>query len=364
MSSRRNILNLKAIQSYFTNHPLTVRVLDWSKTHSLPGFFGVAIADILIFVFNEIRRFDLSTRANSIAFSFFLSLFPSLILLLTLLPFFQEVFELFVPLGGDFEGFLYAQIKEVMPGKSGDQLFQLAKNLTSKRNIGLLSFGVVLAIYFSSNGMMALMKSFEKSHVKIFKRRGTVRKRMLSIILTAVLGFMLIVSVVFIILGNTIVSWIDNWIPLDGFATFGFGFIRWLTTISLYYFGISFIYRYGAPAIKRFDWFSPGTTLATTLSLLSSLIFSFYIDNFGRYESYDRFYGSITAFIILMLWMQLNAMVILIGYELNASIAVNRDLKEQTEEENALAAVSATNEGEALEETDVSSAEENNVQEA
>lgn len=337
MSRKRKIFNWKAIPDYFLKHPLTEQVLDWAKTHSLPGFFKVPIYDILVFVFNEIRRFDLSTRANSIAFSFFLSLFPSLILLLTLLPFFQDVFQQLVPLGGDFEGFLYEQIKEVMPGKSGDQMFQLAKNLTSKRNYGLLSFGIALAIYFSSNGMMALMKSFEKSHVKIFKRRGAVRKRTLSIILTAVLGFMLIASVVFIILGNTIIGWLDNWIPLDGFATFGFGFIRWLTTISLYYFGISFIYRYGAPAIKRFDWFSPGTTLATTLSLLSSLVFSFYIDNFGRYESYDRFYGSITAFIILMLWMQLNAMVILIGYELNASIAVNRDLKEQTEEENAMA---------------------------
>lgn len=341
MRPKRNIPSWTAVRDYFLNHPIKERGLDWTKRHSLPGFFTVPIYDIMVFLFNETRRFDLGTRANSIAFSFFLSLFPSLILMLTLLPFFQNVFEQLVPLGGDFEGFLYAQIKEVMPGKSGDQLFQLAKNLTSKRNIGLLSFGIFLALYFSSNGMMALMISFEKSHVKIFKQRGAIKKRALAIVLTVVMGFMLIASVVFIILGNTIVGWLDAWIPLDGFAAFGFGFIRWLTTISLYYFGISFIYRYGAPAIKRFDWFSPGTTLATTLSLLSSLIFSFYIDNFGRYESYDRFYGSITAFIILMLWMQLNAMVLLIGYELNASIAVNRDLKEEAEEADPIAQVPA-----------------------
>ena len=329
MSKRFKIPNWKDLSDFFLQHPLTTKTLDWTKTHSLPGFFQVPIYDILIFVYNEIRRFDLTTRANSIAFSFFLSLFPSLILLLTLLPFFQNIFQQFVPLGGDFEGFLYEQIKEVMPGKSGDQMFQLAKSLTSKRNLGLLSFGFALAIFFSSNGMMALMKSFEKSHVKIFKQRGALRKRLLSVVLTMVLGFLLIASVIFIILGNTIVSWLDGWITLDGFAAFGFWAIRWIAIIAMYYFGISSIYRYGAPAIKRFDWFSPGTTLATTLSLFSSLIFSFYIDNFGRYESYDRFYGSITAFIILMLWIQLNAMVVLIGYELNASIAVNRDIKQE-----------------------------------
>lgn len=334
MSKKFELPKWSAIRDYFLNHPLKTWALDWAKTHSLPGFFKVPLYDILFFLFNEIRRFDLGTRANSIAFSFFLSLFPSLMVLLTLLPFFQNVFQQFVPLGGDFEGFLYEQIKGVMPGESGDQLFVLAKGLTSKRNIGLLSFGFALAIYFSSNGMMAIMKSFEKSHVNIFKQRGSFRKRLLSVVLTAVMGVLLIASVIFIILGNTIVSWLDHWIPLDGFAAFGFGFIRWLAIISLYYMGISFIYRFGAPAIKRFDWFSPGTTLATTLSLLSSLIFSFYIDNFGRYEAYDRFYGSITAFIILMLWIQLNAMVVLIGYELNASIAVNRNLIKQQKEKD------------------------------
>jgi membrane protein len=95
--------------------------------------------------------------------------------------------------------------------------------------------------------------------------------------------------------------------------------------VIFYYFCIAFLYRYGAATYRRFSFFSPGTTLATLLCILSSWAFSFYIDEFNRYDSYAKFYGSITTIIIVMLWIQINALVLLIGFELNASIAVNSD---------------------------------------
>jgi membrane protein len=96
--------------------------------------------------------------------------------------------------------------------------------------------------------------------------------------------------------------------------------------IVLFYSGISLLYRYG-PALKhRMRFFTPGATLATILSLATSLAFSYYVNQFG---TYNRFYGSLGAIIVLMLWLQINAMIILIGYELNASIIVNRALRDQ-----------------------------------
>ena len=95
----------------------------------------------------------------------------------------------------------------------------------------------------------------------------------------------------------------------------------------LFYFGIAVLYRYGSATHRRFSLFSAGTTLATVLCMLSSVAFSFYIDEFNRYDTYHKFYGSIGTFIIIMLWIQINSLILLIGFELNAAIAVNRDLK-------------------------------------
>ena len=313
--------------------PIVRNVITWSKTHSLPGFFDVPIYDVTVFVFNEIRRFDLFTRANSIAYSFFIALFPSLLTLFTLLPYLQRYLLRFLPEGESFNSILSQEIQKVMPGSVGDQLFLFIKDITEVERVGMLSFGFLLAIFFSSNGMLAMMRSFEKSYAKTFKKRSVLRKRLVAIALTGLLSFLLISSIVFIILGKVIIGWLATYIGLTGFATMSIAFLRWLAVLLLFYFGISVIYRYGASTYRRFHFFSAGTTLATILCILISVAFSMYIDDFGRYSTYNKFYGSIATIIILMLWIQFNSLIILIGYELNASIAVNRDLKEVGEEE-------------------------------
>jgi membrane protein len=103
--------------------------------------------------------------------------------------------------------------------------------------------------------------------------------------------------------------------------------------LALYYITIGTLYRYGASTIKKFSYFSPGVTLATVLSLATSVAFSFYIDGFDRYDTYIKFYGSIATIIIVMLWLQFNAFILIIGFELNAAIAVRRDLTLVEEEE-------------------------------
>ena len=102
--------------------------------------------------------------------------------------------------------------------------------------------------------------------------------------------------------------------------------VRWVAIIVLFYAGISATYRFG-PSMKnqKIKFFSPGATLATSLSLISSIIFSYYVGTFGRFND---LYGSLGAIIVLMLWMQINSLVILIGYELNASIKINKDMVE------------------------------------
>jgi membrane protein len=98
-------INLKRIKAFWEGipeWPVVRGFIAWTKEHSLPGFFKIPIYDVAVFVFNEIRRFDLFTRANSIAYSFFISLFPSLLTLFTLLPFFKQIFSEIFTKGGKF----------------------------------------------------------------------------------------------------------------------------------------------------------------------------------------------------------------------------------------------------------------------
>lgn len=301
------------------------------KENSLPGFFKVPIYDVFHFLYKESGRDDLFTRSNSMAFSFFLSLFPSLISLFTLLPYIRQYLLSFLPdRGQNFDTILRSQIQEVIPGNVGNAIFTFIDDLTTNPRVGLLSFGFVLAIFFASNGMLAMMKGFEKSYMRTFKKRTAFRKRLIAVFLTFQLGILLIASVVLIIVGNLIVNFVSDLVELGFLVRWSIFLVRWVVIVLLFYAVISIIYRYGAALKRKFKVFSPGATLATSLSIILSIGFSFYVDNFGRY---NELYGGFGTVIVTMIWIQLNSLVLLVGFELNASIAINRDLKEAVLEE-------------------------------
>ncbi len=328
--------DFEAILTSIREHPVVAAGIQWTKEKSLPGFFGVPIYDVVVFVVNEAQRDDLFTRANSIAFSFFLSLFPSILTIFTLVPFFLDALEIWVPEVSDFNITLYEEIQQIMPGQAGDYLFGFVTEITEKPQVGLLSFGFLLAIYFSSNGMLAMMQSFEKLYTQTFRRRSVFRKRIVAIMLTGVLGLLLVASAVFVILGDVLISSLTDFVNLSQFSAVLISATRWVIILALYYFTIGTLFRYGAATYRRFGYFSPGVTLAAVLSLISSIAFSFYIDGFNKYDTYNKFYGSIATIIIVMLWLQLNSLILLIGFELNASIAVNRDIKDSIDDEDEI----------------------------
>ncbi len=325
----------KEINAFIGNLPLIKTLIDWSKVNSFPGFSRVPWYDVILFIRNELQRDNITTRANSMAFSFFLSLFPTIIMLFTLIPLvlpyiLPETLLSYLPDGNyNFNETVTSQMRDVLPDNMEDQLITFIESVTTKPRFGLLSFGFFLAIFFSSNGMMTMMRGFQKSHTSTFVRRTGLQRRLLAIALTFLIGFLLIVSVVLIVLGNNLIGFLLDYINADSFTSISLYLLRWFVSFFIIYFGISALYRYGAATIRRFEFFSPGATLATLLIILSSLIFSFYVDNFSVY---NKLYGSIGTIIVSMLWIQINSFIILVGFELNASIAVNRDLKKQIPE--------------------------------
>ncbi len=305
---------------YVEQHPVVLKVVNWAKTHSFPGFFGVPIFDVVMFVYAESLRNTLFSRANAMAFSFFLSLFPAIIFLFTVAT--------YLPIYETFEQEINSYINLIMPSNAGKELQTTIKELV-KPNSSLLSLGFFLAIYFSSNGMMAMMQGFEKAHVRVFHQRPAWKKRLIAIGLTLQLGLLLAGSVVLIILGDLLINWVVEIFHIDIVTETAIEIFRWLVILTLFYFGIALIYRYGPSLRKKFKWITPGASLATILSIITSVGFSFYVNAFN---TYNQVYGSIGTIIVLMLWIQLNCLILQIGFELNASIAANRDQRMQVEE--------------------------------
>ncbi len=295
--------------------------------HSLAGFQGVSIGEIMRFLLKEINMSHLLFRANSISFTFFLSLFPLLIVIVGLIPYLPVEQK---PLLAQLDQY----ITQLMPNRTGEWLFDTLKFFLNNKRSGVLSMGFFLALYFSSNGIMSLMRTFEKEN-PIFKKRNFFEKRFRAIGITMILGILLLSSVALAIFGTPILKWVVGFFKFNKSLKISLEIFRWLTVLLLVYFGTAFIYRFGVAMRRRVHFLSPGALLTTVGSVLTSIVYSFFIDNF---TSYDKLYGAISSVMVLMLWIQANTIILILGFELNAAVAVRRDwsiLQAQRDEEEA-----------------------------
>ena len=291
------------------------QLLTWTKTTSIPGLSGIPMFTILKFIVIEFQKDDITTRANSVAFSFFLSIFPTIIFLFTLLP--------LLPFTEGYQDLISNTVYDLLPTEAAVYLMDIINGILSIQREGLLSFGFFLALFFASSGMLTLMYGFDKTYNTTFKSRGFIKKRAIAVSLTLLLGTVLIFSIIFIILGKPLLNLSINALNLSSYTSNIILVSKWFLIIIMIYSIITLIYRYGPSMYRRINFFNSGAYLATVLSILSSIAFSYFVNNFGRY---NEIYGSIGALIVLMVWIQINAFIILTGFELNASIAVNKDL--------------------------------------
>lgn len=301
--------------------------MDWAKSTDLWGFRDISLYDVLMFCIQEIRRDNIVARSQSIAFTFFLSIFPALLVIFTLLP--------LLPIDVRIVDTLEDNIYRVLPGQSGSIAMELIRDILTRPRGALLSLSFVLATYFSSNGMMRLMRSFDKRAYKsTFRRRNLVRSRFIALGLTLGVSILLYGSLLLITAGNSIVLWLADRHGLPLSTRIWLGALQYLGFLIFVYTGIAGVYRYGAATYRRFPFFTPGALLASLLILATSLAFAIYVD---RLENFNQLYGSIGTVIVFLLWLQFNILWILLGYELNASIAVVSDQRRpDTEEEDKM----------------------------
>lgn len=307
---------VKEIRDYIYGLPIIDQVVAWSKKYAIPGFHEVPIYDVLAFIIHEAKRDSITTRAQSVAFSFFISIFPFFIFIIPLMtrtPFVENYLDVF-----------RESIQGVLPHNAEEYMVDILANIQLEGQTGWLTFGFFLAIFFASGGMLTLMTGFDKTYDKTFKSRSYVKKRVVAIFLTLLLSVLFITSILLIVLGQFVLSGLIELMGLSTQGRMAFSILRWFIMAFLLYSVITSIYRFGPSLRIKTNFLSPGATLATVLSILSSIAFSYFVNTFG---SYNEIYGSIGALIVILLWFMINAFILLIGFELNASIAVNRDLR-------------------------------------
>ena len=290
-------------------------VIRKSKNIILPGFNGIPLFDVVRFFFIQLQTSSLNERAASIAFNLLVALPPACIFIFTLVPFFP--IKEFMPQ-------LYALIRDIIPGKQNHQpIIDFLKDFVTNQRGDLLSFGFLLALYFSSNAMIGIMRSFNKMNYLGFSQRHVVHDRWVAIKLTLILFLLIVISVVVLISRESVLKWLGIEDPTVRFIILN---LRWIVIILLFFLTISFIYRYAPAVHKKWKLINPGSILATFMMIVCTMGFSYYVANFGNY---NQLYGSIGTILILMLLIFFNSLVLLIGFELNVSISSLRKLADQ-----------------------------------
>lgn len=296
------------IEKIILEWPFIRFVIAKSKKIILPGFDGVPLYDVVVFFMNEVKEEGLNDRASAIAYNFIMAIPPTCLFLFTLIPHLP-----FIP-----KKTIQLQIKtiitDIIPAKThNENLLKFVNSFFESSKIGLLSFGFILLIYFASNGMMGLMRSFNKDNIGFSKRTG-LHNRWVAIKLTVIIMGLLLACILLLVMQGTVVTWLGlkNNLLVQFFSTF-----RWLFILGLIFYTFAFIYKYGPSVIKRWRLLSPGSIVGAILSVLATWGFSIFVNNFGKYNA---LYGSIGTVIVLMVLIYINSLVLLIGYELNASI--------------------------------------------
>jgi membrane protein len=287
--------------------------IDWTKVCILPGFSPLPLYTVAKFFFKEIGKDSLVNKASSLAYNFMLAIFPAIIFLFTLIP--------FIPKRIGFQERLMDFITLILPEDAYKAFETTLNEIVNKQNGGLLSFGFLLSLFFATNGVHNLMMAFNKSSL-IIETRTWFKQRMIAIILTVVIALSVIVCITAMAVGEIALTYIDTELKIKGdFIAYVIQFTRWALLGILYFVTISILYRYGPANAKKWRFFSAGSWLATILAFLTIWGFSFYINNFS---SYNKVYGSISTLIVLMIWLYLNSLILLVGFELNASVDLSK----------------------------------------
>jgi len=278
-----------------------------TKKITIPGYGNLSLYEVSMFFYKGLVEGAITTRASSLTFNFFLAFFPSILVLFTLIP--------FVPIAG-FQDELFTLMSEILPPSTFDATKVILDDIVNHEQAGLLSFTFILALYFSTNGVNAMITGFNATyHLK--DKRTWWQLRLLSINLTVILDLLIVLTIVFQLFSVGFIDSLVNEGYMKQFSADVILHIKELILVLVLFMGYSILFYFGPADKKGWKFLSIGSITSTTLSVISSLAFSYYVTNFAQY---NKLYGSIGTLLVILLWMYFNSIILLLGFELNASI--------------------------------------------
>lgn len=283
----------------------------------------IGLYDAIIIFLTKMSNDEILDRANGVAFSFTMAIFPAIIFLFTLTPYIQNFFPELT--NDEIIGFL----EDILPSNLYATAETTIHDIISKQRGGLLSFGFIMTLILSTNGMTSLMGAFNACY-KTIETRGFLSVRITATGLIFILSISFISSIALLIVGQQLLtdseirSVVNDTISVDILFI-----LRFIFLYTIFQFAISSIY-YFAPAIhEKWHFLSVGSVFSTLAIIVASFGFSYYVNNFGNY---NKLYGSIGVLLVFMLWLFIISLILLVGFEMNAAIhKAKMDIRESNE---------------------------------
>jgi len=309
----------KPVEDKLDKIPIINLVVRFFKQIKLPGLEGLSFYDLIELYITGIVKGALTTRASAIAFSFFMALFPFLLFILIVIP--------LIPID-DFKIEFLNFLNSFLPPTTSDFFFKnIFENIEDSQRGGLISTVFLASVFLMANGISAVFSGFENSYHEQLTR-NVIRQYLYALGVALILAFLSILTVVVLgyfqiyVIGN-----LENYGILEKENNqFWFLIAKYIFFVIMVYLATAILYYFGTTEGKASKFFSVGALFTTILIILSSYLFGVYIENFSQY---NKLYGSIGALLILMFYLWLNSNILLLGYELNASLnrlrKINKD---------------------------------------
>lgn len=294
------------IESKIKKIPVVRNLMYFTKKIKLPWLEGLSLYDLLEIYIIGVAQGAISYRAGAIAFSFFMALFPFALFILNLIP--------IIPIEGFKQDFLRF-VEESVPPNTFEAISSIIQDITNNSYGNLLSSGFILSSFLMANGLNAILGGFENSHHVILKR-GFFRQYLVALGMSLLLTFLLIFTVATIVIFEIFIQKIkiqdvlNENIQIMVIGRYVFFMLMILVTTSI-------LFKFGTRETKKNSFISIGSVFTTILIILSSYAFGIWV---VRFSKYNELYGSIGTLLIMMFYIWLNCMILLLGFELNATI--------------------------------------------
>ncbi|THV59686.1 YihY/virulence factor BrkB family protein [Flagellimonas alvinocaridis] len=309
-----------AIEEQLEKIPVVNWLVRLLKNIKLKAFEGLSFYDLMEMYVVGIVKGAVSTRASSIAFSVFMALFPLLIFMVTLIPFVIP----YVRVGNEnFDAQFLLFLESFLPSATGDYFGDIYQQIKDQKQGGLLSSAFLLSIFLVANGVNAIFGGFENSyHVEL--TRNFFRQYIYALMVGLLLSILLIVgAVAFVYFEFYIVEYTSEYFgktfgtDIEKGDTIGIQLAKILFFMVLSYLTTSILYYFGTAEGRKARFFSAGALMTTLLFVLTSYLFGIYVEKFARY---NELYGALGGLLILMVFIWLNSNILLLGFELNATL--------------------------------------------